>query len=387
MPRLTEDGRLAPFAMTDAASRGRRYPQLDHPYRGLFQRDRERIIACAAFRRLMGKTQVIVSGVNDHPRTRLTHTLEVVQIARAVARALRLNEDLVEAIALSHDLGHPPYGHAGERTLDACLIEYGGFEHNRHALRIVEELEERYPEFPGLNLTWEVREAMAQHSPLVDDPLVAEYRQVGGPLIEAQVVDAADSLAYDVHDLEDALSLELIEPDDLSHVAFWEQTRLMVQEDHGDLSGKRLRRAVTRRMVSVLVDDLLNETGRRLEQVGYRQLADVRRGQETVVGHSSRVHGLKSELEAFLFERVYRHPRVLRLSTKGRRFLTRLFEEFQRLPGLMPIRHARRCQERMAAGEPESVAAARVAGDYIAGMTDRFAREEYVRLFQPSGDS
>src|SRR5262245_8689769 len=204
-----EDAVLAPYAMHARASRGRTHPEPAHPYRTMFQRDRERIVHATAFRRLMNKTQVIVAQTNDHHRTRLTHTLEVAQISRTVARRLALNEDLTEAIALSHDLGHPPLGHAGEVTLDECLRELGGFDHNLHALRVVELLEERYPDFAGLNLSWEVREAMAQHSSRRDRPEVREYAAAGRPLLEAQVVDAADSLTYDTHDLDDALGLGL----------------------------------------------------------------------------------------------------------------------------------------------------------------------------------
>src|SRR5579872_2440259 len=205
-----EDEVLAPYAMHTRKSRGKKYQEPDHPFRTLYQRDRDRIVHSTAFRRLMYKTQVLVSQTNDHHRTRLTHTLEVAQISRTIARQLGLNEDLTEAIALAHDLGHPPFGHAGEQALDECMREHGGFEHNRHGLRIVEQLEYRYADFPGLNVSREVLEAMAQHSGRRDDPEVAAYLEAGRPLLEAQVVDAADSLAYDTHDLDDAFGVGLL---------------------------------------------------------------------------------------------------------------------------------------------------------------------------------
>src|SRR5262245_35122557 len=212
---------LAPYAMRTRFSRGRRYAEDSHPFRTPYQRDRDRIVHATAFRRLMGKTQVLVAQTGDHHRTRLTHTLEVTMISRTIARQLCLNEDLAETIALSHDLGHPPFGHAGEEALDACLREHGGFEHNRHGLRIVEVLEYRYADFPGLNLSWEVLEAQAMHSKRRDAPEIQELIGAGQPLLEAQVVDAADSLAYDTHDLDDALSVGLITPAELEEVAFW----------------------------------------------------------------------------------------------------------------------------------------------------------------------
>src|SRR5262245_35703333 len=216
-----EDAVLAPYAMPARASRGRRHTEPPHPYRTIFQRDRERIIHCTSFRRLMHKTQVIVAQTNDHHRTRLTHSLEVAQISRTLSRRLALNEDLTEAIALSHDLGHPPFGHAGEDALDDLLKEHGGFDHNLHALRVVELLEERYPNFPGLNLSGEVREAFAQHSKRRNDPATREYVAAGRPLLEAQVVDATDSLTYDTHDIDDALGLGLITLKELGELAIW----------------------------------------------------------------------------------------------------------------------------------------------------------------------
>src|SRR5215510_14552642 len=214
---------LAPYAMRTEYSKGRRHPEQEHAYRTLYPRDRDRIVHSTAFRRLMYKTQVLVNQASDHHRTRLTHTLEVAQISRTIARQLGLNEDLTEAIALLHDLGHPPFGHAGEAALNECMAGHGGFEHNRHGLRIIDVLEYRYADFPGLNLSWEVLEAMAYHSKRPDTPEVSEFLRPGFPFLEAQVVDAADSLAYNTHDIDDALSIGLIALEDLDEVEFWQR--------------------------------------------------------------------------------------------------------------------------------------------------------------------
>src|SRR3954463_10208774 len=255
-----EDRWLAPYAMPSRASRGRRHAEPDHPYRSLYQRDRERITHCTAFRRMTGKTQVLVASVNDHHRTRLTHTLEVAQISRTVARRLRLNEDLTEAIALSHDLGHPPFGHAGERALAECLQGHGGFDHNLYGLRRVEVLEERYPDYPGLNLSWELREAFVQHSRCRDLPECREYLTEGGPLLEAQLVDACDSLAYGTHDTDDALGIGLITLDDLTEVELWGRAAAAVRRRHPGLPAEAFRTAVIRELIAWQVNDLIEET-------------------------------------------------------------------------------------------------------------------------------
>ena len=232
-----EDAWLAPYALRSQASRGRRYAEPAHPFRTIFQRDRDRIIHSTAFRRLMGKTQVLVGQINDHHRTRLTHTLEVAQISRTIARRLRLNEDLTEAIALAHDLGHPPFGHAGDSALNECTRNVGGFDHNLYGLRRVDLLEDRYPDFPGLNLSWEVREAFIQHSKTQPMPEYVGLSEAGRPPLEAQVVDAADSLAYDTHDVDDALSIGLINFDDLDGVELWRQASGAIVAQNPKLRG------------------------------------------------------------------------------------------------------------------------------------------------------
>jgi dGTPase len=369
-----EDEVLAPYAMRTRLSRGRRHPEEPHPYRTLYQRDRDRVVHSTAFRRLMYKTQVLVAQTNDHHRTRLTHTLEVAQISRTVARQLGLNEDLTEAIALAHDLGHPPFGHAGEDALDACMREHGGFEHNRHGLRIVEILEYRYPDFPGLNLSWEVLEAGARHSKRSDAPEIQDYLGAGAPLLEAQLVDAADSLAYDTHDVDDALSVGLITYDDLQDDEFWRRAVEAVRRKHRNLGPEQFQPAVVRALIDWQVTDLLEHTRLLLRQERIATLEDVRQAGRPLVGPGPEVQALKAGLEEFLHRRVYRHSRVLRMAHKGRRLLTQLFDEFVRSPELLPERYSRRAR----AGHVQ-----RTVCDYLAGMTDRYAQDEYQRLFQP----
>jgi dGTPase len=369
-----EDEVLAPYAMRTRQSRGRRHPEAQHPFRTLYQRDRDRIVHSTAFRRLMHKTQVLVTQTNDHHRTRLTHTLEVAQISRTIARRIGLNEDLTEAIALSHDLGHPPFGHAGESALHECMVEHGGFEHNLHALRIVEILEYRYADFPGLNLSWEVLEAMALHSKRLDAPESAEFRGVGQPLLEAQVADAADSLAYDAHDIDDALSVGLIAPDDLREIELWRRVLDEVTRRHGTLSPLQFQPTMIRNLIDWLVRDLLEHTLQRLRRERIRSLADVRNASSLLVQPSPAMCGLKAELEDFLKRRVYNHYRVQRMAVKGERIVRQLFDEFRRSPHLLPDRYGRRIGD----GGPE-----RIVCDYVAGMTDRYAQDEFLRLFQP----
>ncbi len=391
-----EDRWLAPYAMRSRDSRGRRHPEALHPFRSPFQRDRERIVYSSAFRRMTGKTQVLVATVNDHHRTRLTHTLEVVQLARTVARRLKLNEDLTEAIALAHDIGHPPFGHAGEAALNDCLAEAGGFDHNLYGLRRVDELEERYPAFPGLNLTFELREAFVRHSGKLAAPEAAEFQNAGSPLLEAQVVDVVDSIAYDTHDLDDALGLGLLTLEDLRDVEYWQRAAATVREAVPGLAGPPLQTAVIRELLASQVVDLLDETTRRLQDANVRSLADVRSATSVLVGSSEPVARMKASLEQFLRDRVYRHHRVLRMTANGKRILKALFIEYVAAPELLPERHLRRWvgSDRIAGpttrprlpGRMPVETLARVVGDYLAGMTDRFAHQEYRRLFSPTTD-
>ena len=390
-----EDDWLASYAMHARASRGRRHDEPPHPFRSLYQRDRERIVHCTAFRRMTGKTQVLVASVNDHHRTRLTHTLEVTQLARTVARRLRLNEDLTEAIALAHDIGHPPFGHAGEAALDDCLKAHGGFNHNLFGLRRVDDLEERYPQFPGLNLSYEVREAFVGHSRRTDAPECREFRDAGSPLLEAQVVDLTDSIAYDTHDTDDALGLGFITLDELRGVDIWVRASERVHAHTPGLSGHPLRIAVIRELLAWQITDLLDETTRRLAAAGVRSLDDVRAASSALVGMSAEVQELKAGLERFLHNRVYKHHRVLTLIANGMRVLQSLFHEYVKTPELLPEKHLRRWSGANAQIGPPAAgwmtsaripidSLERAVGDYLAGMTDRYAQQEYRRLFLPS---
>lgn len=367
---------LAAYGMASAASRGRRHDEgLADPLRPMFQRDRERIVHCRAFRRLTSKTQVLAAQTNDHHRTRLTHSLEVAQVSRTVARMLGLNEDLVEAVALSHDLGHPPFGHAGERALHECLSDRGGFDHNLHALRIVDELEQPYPAFPGLNLSWEVRSAFAYHSKRVDDPLRRELTADGQPLLEFQVVDFCDSLAYDTHDLDDALGAGIVSIDELKGTEFWRVGAERAEYRWPGLKGEQYRPPVVRALLEWQVLDLVADTRRKLEEKQIASVADVRRTPD-LVGFSDAVLKVKAELQQFLRTRVYQHPWVVGMAQEGQRAVRGLFQHFLRRPDDLPARHS----ERRAHAEP-----ARVVGDYLAGMTDRFALSEFRRLCHGSG--
>jgi dGTPase len=369
-----EDESLAPYAMRTRDSRGRKHDEPGHAFRTLYQRDRDRIVHCTAFRRLMYKTQVLVNQVGDYHRTRLTHTLEVAQISRTVARRLGLNEDLTEVVALMHDLGHPPFGHAGESALDECMRDHGGFEHNRQGLRLVETLEYRYPDFPGLNLSWEVLEAQAMHSKRPEAPEVSPYLGVGQPLLEAQVVDACDSLAYDCHDVDDALSVGLITLAEIDTVPFWRLAVERVRERHPGIRAEQFQPTVIRTLIDWQVVDLLEQTQRNLAAEKMASVADVRTCARLVVVPGSEVKQLKAGLETFLREKVYRHYRVMRMARKGDRLLRMLFEEFCRHPEQLPPRYFQMAREGSC---PQTVC------DYLAGMTDRYAQDEYLRLFQP----
>lgn len=371
---------LAPWAMPSRASAGRAHDEPEHGLRGVYQRDRERIIHSRAFRRLQYKTQVLVNHEGDYYRTRLTHTIEVAQVARSVARALRLNEDLAEAIALAHDVGHPPFGHAGERALAALMKDHGGFEHNAQALRTVDLLERRYARFRGLNLTYEVREGIWKRRD-TDTSRALGYGEVfdraRGPLLEAQVADQADGLAYDAHDLDDALKSGLLRLDDVKDLGLWQACLPKVQArlaEGADKSERVLRQEMIRAIVGLQMRDLVATTRARLDTLGVRTLDGVRACKEPIVGLSPDVRALKAELQRFLFQRVYRHYRVMRQMDKARRFLQALFEEFSKNPQLLPDEY----QEWVKTAGLE-----RGVCDYVAGMTDRYAQHEYEKLFKP----
>lgn len=372
---------LAPWAMPSRASAGRARPEPEHEFRGAYQRDRERIIHSRAFRRLEYKTQVFANHEGDYYRTRLTHTIEVAQISRTVARALRLNEDLAEAIALGHDVGHPPFGHAGERALAELMKDHGGFEHNAQALRTVDLLERRHARFRGLNLTYEVREGLWKRRDS-ETCRALGYADVFdrsvGPLLEAQIVDQADGLAYDAHDLDDALKSGLLRLDDVKDLALWQAASPGVQarlaEAGADPDDRVLRQEMLRGMVGLQVKDLVLTSRQRIEALGIRSLDDVRGCKEQVVQLSPALRQKKAELERFLFQRVYRHHRVMREMEKAKRFLVALFREFVQHPNLLPDEYQEWVRQ---------VGLERGVCDYLAGMTDRYALGEYRKLFEP----
>jgi dGTPase len=365
---------LAPYACKSAQSNGRAYPEEEHPSRLAFQRDRDRIVHSTAFRRLEYKTQVFVNHEGDHFRTRLTHTLEVAQIARTIARSLGLNEDLTEAIALAHDLGHPPFGHAGERAMNEMMQPYGGFEHNQQSLRIVEVLEDRYPEFPGLNLTWETRDGLKKHQPHSLPPDAKGLAVAVGPSLEAQVTDYADEIAYNNHDIDDGLTSQMIEVESLCQVPLWEEHFYEAQRRFPQAPRKILWRQSVRSIINSLVVDLCEETRRRLSTTGIDSVADVLAATQPLVGFSPAMERKNAELKQFLLEHLYRHYRVIRMAEKARRVIHDLFEVYADSPRQLPPSFSTRLA---AEGMP------RVVCDYIAGMTDRFALEEHRKLFDP----
>lgn len=364
-----EEAVLAPFAARSGRSLGRRYPEQEHPYRTAFQRDRDRVIHSAAFRRLAYKTQVFVNHEGDYYRTRLTHSTEAAQISRTIARALGLNEDLCEVIALGHDLGHTPFGHSGQEALDECMKEHGGFEHNLQSLRVVELLERRYPDFPGLNLTFETRESIAKHGWPQKKPAAAEYRPEWAPLLEAQLVDIADSIAYDAHDIDDSVKAGLLREEELAGLELWRRAT------HGSaLSGEMRVRAGVRQLINMEVTDLVRTTLENVRRMGLDSLEAVRAAREPAVRFSPEMERLKKELQAFLFRNVYRHHRVVIMAEKARRFVTELFRAYTANPATLPPRFQEWAR---AVGIPRAVS------DYIAGMTDRYCQDEYRKLFHP----
>jgi dGTPase len=369
-----EEASLAPYAATSARSRGRRHPESEHEFRTAFQRDRDRVVHSTAFRRLEYKTQVFVNHEGDHYRTRLTHSLEAAQISRTMARYLRLNEDLTEAVTLSHDLGHTPFGHSGEEAMNRVMSEHGGFEHNLQSLRIVDHLERRYPGFPGLNLTHEVREGILKHSPRHLERGPEELRDGMAPALEAQLVDIADEIAYTNHDLEDGLTSGLLDLDALEEVELWRRLFGAASRLHSEEPRKIRIRVAIRGIINELTTDLIEETERALASEGIESLEDVRRHKERLVRFTPEGARLQAELKRFLFKNLYRHYRVVRMAEKAKRVVSELFSAYTDNPGQLP--------PHVAARIPED-GLHRVVCDYVAGMTDRFALDEHGKLFDP----
>ncbi|MGD2058329.1 MAG: deoxyguanosinetriphosphate triphosphohydrolase [Anaerolineales bacterium] len=368
-----EDKQLAPYGFRSQDSRGRAYPDKEPLYRSVFQRDRDRIIHTTAFRRLEYKTQVFVITEGDYYRTRLTHTLEVAQIGRTLARALGANEDLVEAICLAHDLGHTPFGHAGERALSKLMEEHGGFNHNTQSLRIVTELEQRYPDFPGLNLTWEVREGIVKHETEYDISEAEDYDPDKRGHLEAQIANAADETAYTAHDLDDGLRSGLLKPKDLAAVELWLQVTDSVGWEGIQLS-ELDRHQLIRRLLGILIGELLEYTQTQISEHDISSVEAVQTHDENLVGLPAGMRQKNQELKAFLYEHMYRHHRVYRMQVKAEKILAELFETYSEHPAMLP-------EEIQAKAEEADFY--RVIADYIAGMTDRFALDEHSRLFDP----
>jgi dGTPase len=368
---------LAPYAQRSANSRGRLYPDHEPAYRTAFQRDRDRIIHTTAFRRLEYKTQVFVISEGDYYRNRLTHTLEVAQIGRTLARALGVNEDLTEAICLGHDLGHPAFGHSGERTLDELMAAHSGFDHNRQTLRIVEQLERRYPHWPGLNLTWEVREGLVKHETEYDVSDASGYEPELACSLEGQIANAADELAYTAHDLDDGLRSGLLNPLALEEVTLWQRLVEGLEIDPCAELDKLDRHRIIRALIGWGVTDAVHTVDQRIRDEGIDSEEKLRAMGKPIIGFSAPAEAQLAELKVFLYEQLYRHWRVVRMAAKAERVLRALFEAYLIEPAQLPDT----VQSRIAASDD---AMERLVCDYVAGMTDRFALDEYARLFDPS---
>ena len=371
-----EERWLAPYAMKSRQSRGRQHPEPEDPHRTAYRRDRDRIIHTTAFRRLEYKTQVFVNHEGDHYRTRLTHTLEVAQIGASIARLLRLNEDLVEAVSLAHDIGHPPFGHAGEDALRELMSGHGGFDHNIQGLRIVDLIEARYPAFPGLNLTWEARESINKHRTPYDQPgMQVALDPSVSPLLESQIADIADEIAYDNHDLDDGLRSGILKEEDLASVELWRQAAEAIEGKDAPLEPEIRKYQIIRSLINRQVTDLVQATLERLTRRKIASVEHVRACPERLVGFIEGMMRLRTPLKRVLWNQFYRHYRVARMADKAKRFITELFQLYLKKPEQLPTA----TQARLGRGEDPY----RVICDYIAGMTDRYCLEEYKKLFDP----
>lgn len=369
-----EEESLASYAIKSKESRGRAHPEPEHPMRTAYQRDRDRIIHSSAFRRLEYKTQVFVYHEGDYYRTRLTHSLETAYIARTIARILRLNEDLCETLALAHDLGHPPFGHAGEDAMNELMKNHGGFNHNIQGLRIVEVLEDRYPNFRGLNLTWEVREGIVKHTPNPAHPAVSAYEPKLSPSLETLVVDLSDEIAYNNHDLDDGLTSGMIELDALKSVSIWQETWEPVKSKYTTDHQRSLIHETIKEIINRQVTDLVENTTKRLAGEKIKTLADVRNARAALVEFSPPMKKKHQELKLFLSQNLYQGYKVVQMTEKGKRILRDLFKSFAGKPEQLPPHVYHRIHE-------ETVE--RVVCDYVVGMTDKFALDEHERMFDP----
>ncbi len=365
---------FAPCAMKSAETMGRQHGEKEHPYRTVYQRDKDRIIYSTAFRRLEYKTQVFVNHEGDYYRTRLTHTLEVAQIARTLARALRLNEDLVEAIALAHDLGHTPFGHAGESTLAKLLKDHGGFDHNTHGLRVVDVLEKRYPDFLGLNLTAEVRRGIIRHSTRYDLDRMSDIKIAGPWLLEIQVVDIADEIAYDNHDLDDGLKSGLLCEKDLSGIPLWDETVIEVERQCKGLDEDTKRVQIVRNLINQQVSDVISNSLDRISKFKITSVDELNRQEDKITCFSEGMASRRNPFKKVLMDKLYKNYRVIRMSKKASRFLSLLFQTYCDDPDQLPPQVSKKT------GEMDKY---HVIRDYMAGMTDRYALDQYKKFFEP----
>ena len=361
---------LAPFAQKSGDSRGRKFPEPSHGYRMEFQRDRARIIHSRAFRRLEYKTQVFLNGTGDHLRTRLTHSIEVASISRTIARSLSLNEDLAETIALAHDLGHSPFGHSGEEMLAECMREHGGFEHNRQSLRVVELLENAYPNFDGLNLTFEVREGLRKRQAFYDPP-TPEEEKYRCPSLEAQIANLADEITYYSHDLDDALDFEILSGPQLEEDAVWQRSHRAVLRRHPEAREPELHKLIIRDIIDVEVHDVVTTSAQSIVDVGVQSADEVRKQQSPLIRYSDDLLAANRELRRFLYQNVYYHPRVAEVNRRACEMLRKVFETYVVDPDRLGETAAKRI---------EAEGLHRTVCDYVAGMTDRYLMEEYARI-------
>lgn len=369
---LAERGVLAPCAQASADTAGREYPEEEHPYRTSYQRDRARVIHSRAFRRLEYKTQVFLNGTGDHLRTRLTHTIEVASVSRTIARALSLNEDLAEAIALAHDLGHPPFGHPGEQTLDHLMAGHGGFDHNAHSLRIVEVIESNYPTFPGLNLSFEVIEGLRKHQTFYDPPPSRAGGQYTCPSLEAQIANLADEITYYSHDLDDGLDADLISSDHLAETAIWRDLRGKARKDYPGLQGREMCATIIRRLIDREVEDVISTSSAKIAAAEVKSVEDVRQQPRPLISYGDELLDGNRELRRFLYANLYHHPRVADVNLRACERLADVFNAYIDAPERLG---------QAAAARLAKDGLHRTVCDYLAGMTDRYLLEEHQRLF------
>ena len=366
-----ESNTLAPFAVKSGESQGRQYSEEEHQYRTRFQRDRDRIIHTSAFRRLEYKTQVFVYHEGDYYRTRLTHSLEVAQIARSICKSLQLNEDLAESVALSHDLGHPPFGHTGQDVLNRLMKDHGGFEHNKQSLRILKLLEKRYPEFDGLNLTWDVLEGICKHTKDEENPITSA-EGVKYPSLEAQIADYADGIAYNAHDLDDGITSNLLDLDQLRKVALWKENEDRFDKKYSGLDFKLKKYQVVRSIINELTTDLRDATSKNIEDHKVTSVDEVRRAPVRIATFGKEVAEKNKELKKFLHKNMYSHRKVLRMEFKAGLTLDGIFAAYTKMPGLLP--------ESVLKNEAHGTLERRMC-DYVSGMTDRYALNEHKNLY------